>query len=249
MPFTILGNQQSDVLPGAQITLANLFETYPGSGEGAPASGVTIGITAATTATGGSGTPVTTGSTGIQASSDSLYQYVWAVEPDAVPGDYVVTWTGVVDGNTLTYTQAVTVAAPASVTPAPGVYGTVQQYRAVTGDQITPDFLVTANLQRASEDIDNALIGAVYATNANGLPTDPMLLDVLVRATSRQCEYLLAENDPTGVKKQFTSVNAGGVNSSRAPGSLMPAMPLLAPRAAQILHVSGVLQSAALINW
>ena len=58
MSFTILGNQVSDVLPGAQITLTSLFETYPGSGLGATASDVTIGITAAPGPSGGSGTPL-----------------------------------------------------------------------------------------------------------------------------------------------------------------------------------------------
>lgn len=249
MPFTILGNQVSDVLQGAPITLVQMFETYPGSGQQGDASDVTIAITQAEGPTGGSGTPVAATPDGIASLSESVYQYVWSCPAGQWPGDYLVTWSGTVGGQAETYVQTVTVAAMPTGSPAPGVYASVSQYQAVTGDSATPDGIVQAMLGRASEAIDHYLIGAVYAVNANGMPTDPMLIDVLVRAVSRQCEYMLADNDPTGVRRQYTSLNVGGVTTARSPKMTALAFPPLAPQAAAILHTAGVLGSAALIAW
>ena len=250
MSFVILGQNVSDVIQGGQIVLTNLFETYAGSGQGGTATGVTIGITAASTPGRGSGTPVPTTSTGItqQGGSQSLYQYTWAVAHDQAPGDYLVTWTGTTS-QTLAYVQTVTVAAVASGAPAPGQYATVLQYQSWSGDTLTPEALVAVKLQRASEDIDNALIGAVYAVNANGMPTDAMTIDAFMRACCAQCQFLLAENDDAGIKRQYSSTSMGGVTQSRAAAMTAMVLPPLAPRAAQILHVAGVLGSAALINW
>ena len=249
MSFTILGNQQSDVLQGAQITLIQLFETYPGSGQGGVASGVQIGISAANTAAGGSGTPVPPTSTGIVPLSVSQFQYAWSVGTGQALGDYTVTWSGTVNGVLQTYLSTVTVAAVGAGSPAPGVYASVAQYRAWSGDQFTPQGLVQSMLQRASEAMDHYLTGAVYATNSNGMPTDAMLIDVLMRATSAQCQFMLADNDPTGVKRQYSSTSMGGVSTSRVAAMTAMPFPPLAPQAAAILHAAGVLGSAALINW
>lgn len=249
MSFTILGSQPSDVLQGAQITLTQMFETYPGSGQGGVASGVTVGISAATTPGGGTGTPLAPTSTGVVALSVSLYQYLWSCPAGQALGDYLVTWSGTVGGQTVNYVNTVTVAAVASGAPAPGVYASVAQYRGWSGDQFTPDVSVATMLRRASEAMDHYLIGAVYATNANGMPTDPMLIDVLMRATSAQCQFMLADNDPTGVKRQYSSTSMGGVSTSRAAAMTAMPFPPLAPQAAAILHTAGILGSAALINW
>lgn len=251
MSSLILGNAQSDVRQGGQIALAQQFETFPGSGQPAPASSVTIGIDAATTPGGGSGTPVPTTTAGVttQGGSAGLYQYTWACPASTPHGDYLVTWTGTVAGTTVTYVQTVTVATEPAGAPAPGVYATVAQYRAWSGDQITPDALVSVRLQRASEDIDNALIAAVYAVNANGMPTDPMVINAFMRACCAQCQFLMADNDDAGVKRQYSSTSMGGVSQSRIPSATGNALPPLAPRAAQILHTAGVLPSASLVNW
>lgn len=249
MSFTILGNQVSDVLQGAQITLTNLFETFPGSGQGGTASGVTISISASPTPGGGSGIPVPATSTGITALSPGLYQYVWSCPAAQATGDYLVTWTGTVGGQTETYIQAVTVAVIPSPVPAPGVYATFFQYQQWSGDTLTPVPLVQVMLRRASEAMDHYLIGAVYRTNANGMPTDPMLIDVLVRATCAQTQHMLADNDPAGIKRQYVSTSMGGVSQTRAAAMTAMTFPPLAPQAAAILHDAGVLGSAALINW
>jgi len=102
-------------------------------------------------------------------------------------------------------------------------YATVSQYRAWSGDTLTPDGIVSVKLDRASEDIDQALIAAVYATDSNGMPTDARITDVLRRATSAQAQYLLAVNDDAGVKREYSSVSAGGVSVSRS--GKAPALP------------------------
>ena len=249
MATLTLGGARSDVLQGGQITFEQLFETFKGSNQGGTATGVTIGITAAATPGGGSGTPVATTPASQQGGSVSLYSYTWVVDPAQAVGDYLVTWSGTVGAQTLTYLLTCTVAAQPSGNPAPGVYATLDAYRDWSGDVITPDQMVSIYLQRASEDIDNALIGAVYSVNGNGMPQDAMVIDAISRACCAQCQFLLADNDITGVKKQYTATNVGGVATTRAPSTLAPQFPLLGPRAAQILHVVGILPSATLIAW
>ena len=245
-----LGGAQSDVRQGGQIVLLQVFETFAGSSQGAAASGVTIGITASPGLSGGVGTPVATTSAGISALDFAgLNQYTWQVPPNQAPGDYLVTWSGIVGALTLTYTQTVTVAAMQSGAPAPGVYATADQYRAWSGDSATPQQMVITALQRASEDIDSAVIGAVYAVNGNGMPTAPMVIDAFTRACCAQAQYVLADNDVAGLKRQFQSVSTGGVSTTRAAGTTALVFPVLGPRTLSILHTSGVLPSAALIAW
>jgi len=250
------GYEQSDVLQGGQLALSQGFETYVGSGFPAAASDVTIGITAATDpATGlpapgaGTGTPVATTSDGIIPVSQSFYRYYWNCPQDQATGDYLVTWTGTVNATGVEYVQAVTVAAMATGVPAPGVYASIAQYRAWSRDQFTPDDLVDMYLQRASEDMDVALIAAVYPTNNNGMPTDPMVIDVFQRACCAQCAWLIADNDPHGIKRQYSSTSMGGVSQTRVAGLTATTFGPLAPRAASILHTAGVLPSAVLVSW
>lgn len=249
MGSLLTGSEQSDVLQGGQVILYQQFETFPGSGYAAAASSVTIGITAAASPGAGAGTPVPTGSDGIQAAGFANYSYTWACDPEQVPGDYMVTWSGIVNGTTRTYKQAVTVASVATGTPAPGVYANPAQYQDWSGDMATPAARVQVMLRRASEDLDMALVAAVYPVNANGMPTDPMVIDLFSRACCAQCQYLLADNDPSGIKRIYSSTSMGGVSQSRTASMTGLQMPPLGPRAAQILHVGGVLPSAPLISW
>jgi hypothetical protein len=250
MGSLLLGGLQSDVLQGGQLTLYNQFETFVDSGYKAPASDVTIGITAAVGTPGaGAGTPVPTTSDGLQSADQANYSYTWACDAEQTPGDYLVTWTGVVNGVTQTYGQAVTVAAVGLGTPSPGVYASVAQYQAWSGDTVTPVSRVTTTLQRATEDIDMAAMAAVYDTNANGMPTDPAVINIFMRACCAQCQYLLADNDPAGIKGKYSSTSMGGVSQTRVAALTGQPMPLLGPRATQILHVNGVLPSAVLVSW
>lgn len=233
------------VVPGGQVALTAQFLTYYGSGVEQPVSGPQIGIVSAATGA----VALATTSAGIISNDPATFTYSWAPAVTTAPGDYTVTWTATGPGGTMTITQVVTVAAIPAHTPGPGVYATPAQYVAWSGDTATPVWLVTSTLRRASEVIDLYAVGAVYATDANELPTDPGVIDVFMRAACAQCQYMIATDDPAHVKSQYSSVTVGGVTRVRAPGSLSQTAPPLAPQAAAILRVAGVLGVAPLISW
>jgi hypothetical protein len=81
------------------------------------------------------------------------------------------------------------------------------------------------------------------------MPLDPGLVNVLVRATSAQCQYILAVNDDANVKREYASTSVGGVSATRANGMMALALPPVAPQALAILRVAGVLPAAPLISW
>jgi hypothetical protein len=244
-------NAASDVFPGGSVNFLVQFESYDNSGQACSASGVTIGITASGASDSGTGTPVAATSTGIVTLGMGLYQYTWNPPESQAPGSYLVTWTGTraSDSTSVTYVQAVNVAANPEAVPLPGLYASVAQYRAWSGDQTTPAQIIQVKLQRAAEDIDVALVAAVYRTDADGMPLDPQLANVLVRATSAQVQYLLAGNDDSGIKREYASTSVGGVSATRSAKMQGGALPPLAPRALAILRVAGVLPAAPLVSW
>lgn len=244
-------NASSDVFPGGSVELICQFESSVNSGQATGVSGATITIAASGAPDSGQGTPVATTSTGISVLGEGLVTYTWSPAESTVPGSYLVTWTGVraSDSTSVTYVQAVNVAANPEATPLPGVYASVSQYRAWSGDTWTPAQIITVKLQRATEDIDVALVGAVYRTDADGMPLDAMLANVLTRATSAQAAYLIAQNDDTGIKREYSSTSVGGVSATRSARMQGMALQPIAPRALAILRVNGVLPGAPLVNW
>lgn len=249
--MAVYANASSDVFPGGSIQFQCQFESFMNSGVACEASGVTIGITASGAADSGTGTPAATTSTGVTKLGMGLFTYTWAVPEGQAPGSYLVTWTGTraSDSTSVTYTQNCQVAPNPEAVPQPGVYASVAQYRAWSGDTWTPADIITVKLQRATEDIDVALVAAVYRTDADGMPLDPQLVNVLVRATSAQTQYLLDQNDDSGIKREYASTNVGGVSAARSTRMQGLWMQPIAPRALQILRVEGVLPAAPLINW
>lgn len=244
-------NASSDVFPGGILELIVQIETSVNSGVACAASDVTIGIAASGAPDSGQGTPVAMTSAGIITLAMGLCQYNWAVPESQAPGSYLVTWTGVraSDNTTVTYTQLAMVAANPEAVPQPGVYASVAQFRAWSGDSWTPAQIIQTKLQRATEDIDVALVAAVYRTDADGMPLDPQLANVLVRATSAQAAYLIAQNDDTGIKREYASTSVGGVTAVRSARMQGGALQPIAPRALAILRVAGVLPAAPLVNW
>lgn len=231
------------VLPGGAATFTVTFETFYGSGIPQPVTGVTITVAAG-------GTPVLgPTSTGVTPSGISAFTYQWLPPATTPPGDYLVTWTGTGTSGPVTYTQAVTVAAPPSPVPAPGVYATITQYQDYTADVTTPANLVTANLRLASEVIDRAMIGAVYRTDADAMPADPGVIDVFARAVCAQCQFQVANNDPAFVKSQYAYTSTGGMQVTRAKSAQGQVFPPLAPRAAMILQTVGALPGAPLMGF
>lgn len=251
MASILLPFEQANVVQGDVSTLTQQFESYRNSGIGANAGNVTISIDGSTLITpNASGVVgVATTSSGVQQLSFSQYQFAWTVPWLQMPGDYQVTWTGQVGSVTETYVSAVQVLAPFQAVPTPGQYCKIEQYRAVTGDQVTPDAIIAPLIIAATEDIDSAIIAAVYQVDAVGLPTKGYVIDAFQRACARQIQWLLADNDPSGIKRMYQSTAVGGVSHTRSKAMTALTLPPLAPRAAQILHNAGVLPSAALINW
>jgi len=246
-------NAASDVFAGGTTVLRVQFETSVNSGQPCGVSGVTIGITASGVGVpdSGTGTPVPATSAGITELGMGLEQYTWDVPLNTPPGSYIVTWSGVraSDGATVAYTQAVQVAANPAAVPLPGVYASVAQYRAWAGDNVTPQQRISVVLSRASEQIDVALVAAVYRTDADGMPLDAAIANVLVRACCAQAQYLIAVNDDAGVKREYAGISVGGVSYSRAPVMQGNALPPVCPQALAILRVAGVLPAAPLISW
>jgi hypothetical protein len=233
----------SYVLPGGQITLRVVFQTYAWSGVEQPSSGVEVTIAPVT----GPAPVYGPTSDGIVAASQASYSLDWRPAPLTPAGDYKVTWTAAEPEQTIT--QVVTVVALPAETPSPGVYATVAQYQLRSGDRFTPVERVRQLLVVASECIDEALIGAVYPTDADSMPTNPAHIDLFMRATVAQAEFLGALNDPAFVKSQYSSTSMGGVALTRTAKAQGQIMPPLAPRAAQILHTGGALAAAPLVNW
>jgi hypothetical protein len=244
-------NAASDVFPGGQSILICLFETYVNSGEACAASGVTITIAASGASDSGSGTPVATTSTGILEQGMGLFQYTWNVPANQEPGSYLVTWSGVraSDSTLVTYQQACNVAPNPESVPLPGLYASVADYRNRTNDQNTPTSRVQVALQLASEDMDVALVAAVYRVDADGMPLDPQLANVLRRATAAQAQYVIATDDDAGVKREYASTSVAGISATRAAAMQARALRPICPQALGILRVSGVLPAAPLINW
>jgi hypothetical protein len=249
--LAVYANSASDVFAGGSIQFSVQFETYQNSGQATTVSGVTFGITASGAPDSGTGTPVATTSAGITELGMGLETYTWDVPEATVPGSYIVTWTGTraSDETVTTYTQAVMVAADPLSVPLPGVYASVAQYRNWSGDTITPQQRVQVALQRATEQIDVALVAAVYRTDADGMPLDASLANCLMRATSAQCQYVIAVNDDANLKREYASTSVGGVTASRAASMQALALPPIAPQALAIMRVAGILPAAPLISW
>ncbi len=231
------------VQPGGAIMLRAQFQTAVGSGISQPVSGVTITITPSA-----GGSPVVgPTSAGVIAADAATYTYTWSVAAAIPPGDYTVVWQAATPS--LSLSGVVTVVRQPDESPSPGVYASVDQYRAWSGDWGTPNTRLAVDLRRASEVIDVALVGAVYQTDADGMPVAPMVIDCFMRATCAQTQYVIANNDPANVKDQYLNSNVGGVALTRAPGTMAKALPPLAPQAAAILRVAGVLPAAPLVSW
>jgi hypothetical protein len=98
-------------------------------------------------------------------------------------------------------------------------------------------------LARASEDIDAALLTAVYRTNSAGLPTDPAVVAALADAVRDQIEYWAATGeDGTGAAGRWDSVSIGPVAMSGRKDFPAAAGDVdLAPRAHRALTRAGLL--------
>jgi hypothetical protein len=98
-------------------------------------------------------------------------------------------------------------------------------------------------LARASEDIDDALLTAVYRTDSAGMPSDPKVVTALAEAVRDQIEYWAATGDDgTGAAGRWDSVSIGPVSlSGRKEVPAAAGDVDLAPRAHRALTRAGLL--------
>ncbi|MFD7106094.1 hypothetical protein EYS09_14300 [Streptomyces kasugaensis] len=120
------------------------------------------------------------------------------------------------------------------------VYATPEQLAAWTGTP-APDGAERL-LARASEDIDSALLTAVYPVDDDGDPTEQNVAEALRDATCAQVEWQLATGDDgTGAAGVWDSVSIGPVSlSGRSSAPPAASGVELAPRAARALRRAGL---------
>ncbi|CAL9529055.1 hypothetical protein [Streptomyces sp. enrichment culture] len=121
------------------------------------------------------------------------------------------------------------------------VYATPEQLTAWTGQPAPPG--AERMLARASEDVDDALVSAVYDTDTAGMPTDPAIVQALADAVCAQVEYQHATGDDgTGAAGRWDSVSIGPVSLSGRKDTPAAAGDVdLAPRAHRALRRAGLL--------
>lgn len=119
-------------------------------------------------------------------------------------------------------------------------YATAADLAAWTGKPAPTD--AERLLARASEDIDAALLTAVYTTDDAGKPTDPNIVAALADATCAHVEYQQASGDDgTGAAGKWGSVSLGPVSlSGRTDTTTAPGGLDLAPRAWRALARAGL---------
>ncbi|MGW6143141.1 hypothetical protein [Streptomyces sp. NPDC055140] len=115
-------------------------------------------------------------------------------------------------------------------------YATADQLAAWTGKPAPSD--ADRLLTHASEDIDDALLTAVYCVDDAGMPTDPDVASPLADATCTQIEYQQATGDDgTGAAGRWDSVSIGPASlSGRSDTTPGPTGLDLAPRAQRWLR-------------
>src|ERR1700754_4096077 len=125
----------------------------------------------------------------------------------------------------------------------PPIYATLQQLANKLGIDDVADLPADSQekLRMASRDVDDVLIGAVYATDINEIPIDINIMEAMKNATLAQGSYWLdrygAEHGPTA----YSNVSIGSVTlGARATGQDGD-IPNLAPQALKELRQVGLL--------
>ena len=123
-------------------------------------------------------------------------------------------------------------------------YATVQQLTDALGNTPPNASLL---LDRASRDIDDALLCAVYDVDDNGDPTDVKHVTALREATIEQVAYNLEQGNKRGIRHGMqpgvpTGASAGSVDLSRGQsvGGSTLALPELGDQAWKILRTAGL---------
>ncbi|MEV5472967.1 hypothetical protein AB0L66_11495 [Streptomyces sp. NPDC052207] len=119
-------------------------------------------------------------------------------------------------------------------------YATVEEF----GDYLDPDPL-PANaarlLTKASRRLDRILLGAVYKTDENGLPTNPDLIEVFREAVCLQAAYIADLGDETGANANVSRMTLGNQTIERAISVVGSGTPRVSPDLMDLLQVKGLL--------
>lgn len=131
------------------------------------------------------------------------------------------------------------------------VYATAADYTTWVGaDESDSTAVVPADidrqLARASLDIERATLTAVYAVDDDGLPTDTAIAQAFEDATCAQVEAWQDTGDELGTGVTYDDVQIGSVRLARRNTSLSTTPGALAPRAATILSLAGLLSDGVL---
>jgi len=94
-------------------------------------------------------------------------------------------------------------------------------------------------LQRASDLLDAFLIGAVYAVDDNGLPTDAAAIAAFRDAVCAQVEWWHATGDDLGVEGPWQEITLGPARMVRSATTGGSNQGRMAPRALDILRLAG----------
>lgn len=103
-------------------------------------------------------------------------------------------------------------------------YATVDEFSDyLDGDPLPahPDRL----LARATDVVNELLVGAVWTTDTDGMPTDARVADKLREAVCIQADYMSRTDDELGTRALYDSVSTGGVSYSRATSGSGGALP------------------------
>lgn len=119
------------------------------------------------------------------------------------------------------------------------VYATASELEAFTGETVAD---ADSLLRQASRLLDGLLIGAVYATDTQQMPTDAEVAEALADATVLQAAYWHANGTPTEGAMAYGNVSIGSVNLSRGqtPPTLVKDGQTVAPGVVNVLHVAGL---------
>jgi hypothetical protein len=124
-------------------------------------------------------------------------------------------------------------------------YATSDEYLTAVGATVAPTGLDRV-LEVASTRVDEMLVGAVYATDDDGAPTDDDVTDVVKRATIEQVVYMLEAGDTTGAGG-YSSQSVGRVSWTRGAGTAgAGGSSRFGPEAVAILHVAGLLPTTVI---
>jgi hypothetical protein len=128
------------------------------------------------------------------------------------------------------------------------VYATVEEFTTF----LDPD-PVPANaarlLKNASRRLDGILMGACYATDDDGMPTDPDLMVLFREAVCLQAQYIADLGDETGANANVSSQTVGSVTVTRALSVVGTGTPRDSPEMLELLRTSTLFPTHPVTAW